>query len=162
MNQSGSKTIEITLDYEIPGSMIAVFSFLTNPENEALWQSSCDTVSLSEPGVKIAVGSQYTIGFSFLSRKMHFQVEVSDYVFGERYCYRSLNGPIPYEGAYHFTELENSVIIKWFFKAAPGKFFGIIPHSLIRKTLTKKVTEDAQRLQKIFSDRELAYEECMQ
>lgn len=159
MNHLDSKVIEITMDYEIEGSMMEVFNFLANPENDALWQSSCDTVELMDKTKAVAEGSQYTIGFSFLSRRMHFQAEVTDYAFGERYGYRSLNGPMSYEGGYRFTERENSVFVEWFFRAVPGKFFGIIPQSLIKKTLTKKVGEDVERLQQTFRATQLAYEE---
>lgn len=159
MNRLDSKVIEITMDYEIEGSMMEVFNFLANPENDALWQSSCDTVALDEPDKQVAAGSQYTIGFSFLSRRMHFQAEVTDCLFGERYGYRSLNGPMSYEGGYRFTERDNSVFIEWFFRAVPGKFFGIIPQSLIKKTMIKKVSEDIERLQQTFRETHLAYEE---
>ena len=85
---------------------------------------------------------------------MNFEAEVSEFEPLKRYGYRTLSGPIRYEGIYRFEPKGNEVNVHWVFKAIPGKFFGIIPHSLIRKTLVKRIGEDIERLKERFAQKQ--------
>jgi len=147
---SAEKNITIELDYIIESPITDVFDYLSNPVNDAQWQSSCDDVTIEKPGAEIRTGFKYQIHFSFLSRKMAFEAETSEYEPLKIYGYRSLSGPITYEGRYEFNEVPEGVHIKWQLNAIPGKFFGIIPRNLIKKTMLKKAGEDIERLQNTF------------
>lgn len=145
-----SKEITIVLDYTLPGTIEEVYQYLANPKNDEDWQSSCDKVTLKNPDAPIQQGTEYIIHFSFLSRKMNFEAQVSEFELNKRYAYETLSGPLRYKGYYQFEADGDEVKIHWVFTAIPGKFFGIIPHNLIRKTLIKRVSEDVERLQANF------------
>lgn len=146
-----SKEITVVLDYSLPGTIDEVYQYLANPVNDEEWQSSCDKVTLKNPDAPIQQGTEYIIHFAFLSRKMNFEAQVSEYEKNKRYAYETLSGPLRYQGHYTFEPTESEVKIHWVFTATPGKFFGIIPHNLIRKTLIKRVSEDVERLKERFS-----------
>ena len=144
-----NETIVVELEYILNAPVEDVFKFIGNPENDSQWQSSCDFVELLEPTDSVRSGTQYDIGFSFLTRKMRFQAEVTKYVPCSEYGYRSLSGPMLYEGCYKLEKDNDCTRVNWRFEAVPGKFFGIIPRSVIKKTLQKRVTEDVKSLQSI-------------
>jgi len=149
---SNTKEITMEKEYVLKAPLAEVYAFLSNPENDDIWQGSCDRVEMQQPGEPVVAGSKYNIHFSFLSRKMSFEAEVSEYEFEKSYGYQSTEGPMPYEGRYVFTETDQGVHVHWTFGATPGKFFGIIPKALIRKTMDKKVLEDIERLQQHFAN----------
>jgi len=151
MNQvTNNKEITIEHNYLLEASSEEVFNYLSNPLNDYLWQSSCDDVTMKDANEPLGAGVEYTIHFGFLSRKLHFQAHITTFEPNKAYGYEALSGPMPYRGHYEFTEAPEGVQVKWFFTAIPGKFFGIIPKSLIKKTMLKKTTEDIARLQDMF------------
>jgi len=143
---SNAKEITVSFDYSLAGTIEDVYSYLATPLNDEEWQSSCDKVTMKVPDEVIQQGTQYIIHFSFLSRKMNFEAEVSEFESLKSYGYRTLSGPMRYQGHYHFEPNGSEVKVHWVFTALPGKFFGIIPHNLIRKTLVKRIGEDIERL----------------
>lgn len=159
-NKGSSKEIAIEHSYLLKANIADVFNYLSNPENDDSWQSSCDKVTMNNANETITVGTKYTIHFSFLSRKMQFEAHVSEYKPYSAYGYESLEGPMPYRGRYDFTQVPEGVAVKWYFTAIPGKFFGIIPKSLIKKTILKKTTEDIERLQAMFCQPSDAISQC--
>lgn len=144
--------ISLEREYVLAASQERAFQFLSNPENDKLWQSSCDQVELLRREEPVGQGSRYRIHFSFLSRKMSFEAEVTEFQPETSYGYKSTEGPMPYEGRYLLTKLGDAVQIHWRFVATPGKFFGVIPKSLIQKALDKKVDEDILRLKSLFAE----------
>ncbi len=135
--------------YTLPVSPAEAFVYLSNPSNDAQWQSSCSAVELLTPTPEI--GSQYKIIFSFLSRKMNFLAEIIESSSNSNYAFKVIDGPFYYEGRYTLTPHEEGVEVHWQFSAEPGKFFGIIPATILRKVLLSQIESDVVKLRKQFS-----------
>ena len=143
--------IVLNREYYVDSPVSDVFAFVSDPMNDALWQSSCDSVKMISDYPVIA-GCKYEIGFSFLSRKMSFTAEVIEYKKDERYGYRSLNGPLMYVGSYELKAHSDGTLVNWSFDADPGKYFGILPSSIVEKAMAKKIDEDICRLQALLAN----------
>ena len=135
--------------YTLPVSPSAAFDYLANPANDAQWQSSCSQAELLGPAPE--VGCRYRIVFNFLSRKMNFTGEISERILDQEYGFKVVDGAFYYEGRYSFRPVEEGVEVHWQFAAEPGKFFGILPASLIRKVLISQVEKDVVTLRKHFA-----------
>jgi uncharacterized membrane protein len=135
--------------FHLPISPSVAFSYLANPENDPHWQSSCVSAKLS--GATVQVGGGYHIVFNFLGRKMEFECEVTQVQPDSEYAFKVLKGSFHYEGRYSFSPHANGTQVHWQFSAEPGKFFGILPASLLRKVLISQIEKDTVTLAKILS-----------
>lgn len=122
------------------------FDYLANPLNDQYWQSSCAAVDMS--GVP-AVGAHYKIKFNFLGRIMDFACRITEREPLKRYAFEVLEGPFIYRGCYDFTPTENGLGVHWQFAAEPGRFFGILPASLLRKVLISQIERDLVKLRRL-------------
>lgn len=134
--------------FTLPIAPEIAFDYLSNPENDSDWQSSCAECILLDDGPK--VGCRYQIVFSFLGRKMNFQAEITDMDVPNRYGFRVVEGPFKYEGRYHISSHPDGAEVHWQFDAEPGRFFGILPVGLIKKVLISQVEKDSTALRKRF------------
>jgi uncharacterized membrane protein len=146
--------IRVEHQHTIHAPVEVVFEFIAQPQNDAQWQSSCDRVQLKSDG-RVGPGTEYRIDFRFLSREMTFEARVEDYRPGESYGYRTLSGPLEYRGQYRFSQVPEGTRLHWVFEAEPGRFFGLIPASLLKKVLTKQVESDLKRLDGLLSQGQL-------
>lgn len=128
-------------------SLEEAFDYLTNPANDADWQSSCDAAQVLTTG-PVKAGSHYRITFNFLGRRMNFDCQVTRREPSREYAFAVLEGPFHYEGHYSFKEVDDGVAIHWQFSAEPGGFFGILPASILRKVLISQVERDVVNLRK--------------
>lgn len=135
--------------YTLPVSPSKAFAYLANPANDAQWQSSCSDVELlaTHPDV----GCRYKIVFNFLTRKMNFLAEITESTADREYAFKVIDGPFYYEGRYTLTPHQDGVEVYWQFAAEPGKFFGIIPATILRKVLVSQVENDVVRLREQLS-----------
>ena len=136
--------------YTLPVSPAEAFAYLSNPANDTQWQSSCNAVELLAPKPLPDIGCRYTIVFNFLSRKMNFVAEITERKPDSEYAFKVLEGPFYYEGRYNFRPHTDGVEVHWQFGAEPGKFFGIIPSSILRKVLISQIENDVVTLRKQF------------
>lgn len=125
------------------------FPYLSNPGNDVEWQSSCIKAELL--GEVPAVGCRYNITFNFLGRKMEFIGEITTLEADHDYSFRVIEGSFYYEGRYTVTSHPEGSKIYWQFAAEPGKFFGILPASLLRKVLVSQIEKDLVALARMFS-----------
>lgn len=135
--------------FTLPLAPDAAFAYLSNPANDAEWQSSCLECRLLDGPPQ--TGARYAIVFSFLGRRMQFQavIEQSDAAAGV-YAFRVVEGPFQYQGRYTFHPHPEGTEVHWRFDAEPGGFFGILPVALIRKVLISQVEKDSGNLRKRF------------
>lgn len=132
--------------YTLPVSPAEAFAYLSNPANDAQWQSSCSAVELLAP--QPDVGCRYTIVFNFLTRKMNFLAEIIESTPDCEYAFKVIEGPFYYEGRYTLRPHLAGVEVHWQFAAEPGKFFGIIPATILRKVLISQIESDVVKLRK--------------
>lgn len=123
------------------------FDFLANPVNDENWQSSCAAVAMD--GTTPDVGTGYKITFNFLGRKMDFSCQITEREPLKRYAFKVLEGPFYYQGCYDFTPTDEGLEVHWQFEAEPGRFFGILPSSLLRKVLVSQVERDLVKLRRL-------------
>ncbi|WP_217808626.1 SRPBCC family protein [Derxia lacustris] len=143
--------IEARHSYTLPVSPELAFDYLSNPANDAEWQASCDACELLDGAP--AVGARYRIDFAFLSRRMKFVAEITALEAPSRYAFRVIDGPFRYEGEYRLAPHADGVAVDWRFAADPGRFFGILPASLLRKVLVSQVEKDVPRLAALLTAR---------
>jgi len=78
-----------------------VFAYVTDANNDALWQSSTlDTEQTSEGAV--GVGTTYRSVSKFLGRRIETTLEVTEHEPPRKQCSRVASGPIPAVGCYLF------------------------------------------------------------
>lgn len=140
--------------YALPVSPAEAFDYMANPAHDAEWQGSCIAAELLGPVPE--VGCRYTITFNFLSRRMHFVGEITEQVPDREYAFKVIEGSFYYEGRYTFEPAEDGVEVHWQFAAEPGRFFGILPASLLRKVLISQVEKDVVTLRRYFSSLQAA------
>jgi hypothetical protein len=136
--------------YTLPVSPAVAFSYLSNPGNDAEWQASCVSAELLGPVPK--VGCRYNIVFSFLGRKMQFVGEITKLEADHDYAFKVIDGSFYYEGRYTLRPHPVGTEVHWQFAADPGKFFGILPASLLRKVLISQIEKDAVTLARKLTD----------
>ncbi len=129
-----------TLD--VPRSRL--FNYLSNPANDLHWQASCVEARLLQDSTE--VGSRYAIVFSFLGRRMNFECQITCVEAPARYGFKVLQGSFQYEGLYRFEEAEDGTRLHWQFDVEPGRFFGIVPVSLLKKVLVSQIEKDFAKL----------------
>jgi hypothetical protein len=117
---------------------------LSNPGNDAEWQASCVSAKLLGPVPE--PGCRYEIVFSFLGRKMQFVGEITQLEPDQDYAFKVVEGSFYYEGRYTLRPHPVGTQVHWQFAADPGKFFGILPASLLRKVLISQIEKDAVTL----------------
>ncbi len=133
--------------YTLPVTPARVFSYLSNPANDKQWQASC--VSAELLGAAPQVGCRYTIVFNFLGRKMAFTGEITELEADREYAFKVIEGAFHYAGRYSLRPHVDGTELHWQFAAEPGKFFGILPVSLVRKVLLSQIEKDMVTLARV-------------
>lgn len=138
----------ITVDYSffVEARAEQVFTFLGNPTNNPRWAASCESARLLDTD-PISVDTCYEIVFNFLTRRMSFKGVVEHYEPPSRLGFRTVDGPFSYQDSYRLEPKESGTQVDWQFRADPGRFFGVIPVTLIRKALLKQIEKDTGQLQ---------------
>lgn len=127
-----------------------LFDYLSNPTNDLHWQASCVEARLLDGTTD--VDSRYVIVFSFLGRRMNFECQITCVEAPALYTFKVLQGSFLYEGAYSLEEIPGGTRLSWQFDVDPGKFFGILPVSLLRKVLVSQVEKDFSRLEVLLQE----------
>jgi len=140
--------------YTLPVPPARAFAYLSNPANDKEWQASC--VSAELLSAQPAVGCRYNIVFSFLGRKMQFVGEITTLQADSEYAFKVVDGSFYYEGRYSLRPHPDGTEVFWRFDAEPGKFFGILPASLLRKVLISQIEKDSTKLALLFKESVIA------
>lgn len=144
--------LEVNYQFTLPGTAQEVYTYLCNPNNDAQWQRACDSAALIDTD-QPALGARYRICFKLLGKVMNFVAHITTYEPFKTYAFAVLEGSFHYQGTYQFVEIVDSksgavsTQVDWLFATEPGKFFGILPASLLRKVLLSQVEDDTRRLQ---------------
>jgi carbon monoxide dehydrogenase subunit G len=141
--------IHVEHRYTLAVEPAVAFAYLSNPAHDAEWQSTCSAAELLGPAPE--PGCRYRIVFNFMGRKMNFLSTITERKPDSEYAFRVVEGAFHYEGRYSFRPVDEGVEVHWQFAAEPGKFFGILPTTLIRKVLISQVEKDVLTLRKHFA-----------
>ncbi|WP_242675137.1 SRPBCC family protein [Phytopseudomonas dryadis] len=132
----------------------AVFSYLSDPSNDVHWQASCAEATLLDGST--SPGSRYRIRFNFLGRRMDFACRILDSHPHDLYRFEVAEGPFKYVGQYRFSTVgDGHTQLAWQFDVEPGRFFGILPVSLLRKVLISQVEKDLANLETLLLARQV-------
>jgi hypothetical protein len=141
-------TIHAEHRYHLDASPEAAFAYLSDPSHDAEWQGSCQEAELLD-AAPVAVGTRYRIVFGFMGRGAAFVSRVTELVPHAEYAFESVEGPLQYRGRYGLRPAaQGGVDVHWQFWMEPGRFFGIVPATLLRKVLVNQVEKDVVGLRK--------------
>jgi len=101
-----------------------VFDFLTNPANNAQWQSAAEATEWTSEGPP-GVGSTYRSVIRFLGRKIDSTNEITIWDPPHLYGFKSVSGPFPVGGTMKLESQENGTQLTWTFQVEFGGFFKI-------------------------------------
>ena len=101
-----------------------VFDFLSNPANNAQWQSSNQSAEWTSEG-PVGVGSTYRSVGRFLGRKMDSTIEVTIWDPPNQFGSKVVSGPVPFESTGSLESQENGTQLTVTFQAEIGGFFKI-------------------------------------
>lgn len=105
-----------------------VFNFFNTPSAEPIWSNAIEQVSMRPDGTQ-------DVTYSFLGKKAHFHLNIEARHYTWR-CFSVIDGPFHIKGIFEYEALsENQTKMDIHFEMDPGKFFGIIPRFLIKKSL---------------------------
>lgn len=142
--------VRATHDFTLPIPPEQAFAVLSNPGLDAQWQGSCLSSRLlaDAPGP----GAQYDIQFRMLGKSLDFRGEITDFEEGKVSGYKTVSGPFSYTGGYSYTPSDEGCRLGWFFDVDPGRFFGLLPISLMRKALISQVEKDVVHLRGLLAE----------
>lgn len=141
--------------FTLPVGPEEAFNLLSDPAKDPDWQSACVETKLLNG--QAAAGCRYEITFRLIGREMKFTVEILAYEPGVRSEFKTLDGPFGYIGHYDYADGQDGTAdVHWRFDVDPGDYFGIMPHSLVKKLLNAQVKKDSSRLASQLSARRAA------
>jgi len=121
-----------------------VFAFATDPNKDALWQSTTlDTEQTS--GGAVDVGTTLRSTAKFLGRRIETTMEVTENEPPRRQCVRVTSGPIPGSGCYLFEPAEGGTRFTQKFDAEVGGFFKLA-EPLVARAIRRQIDADMATL----------------
>src|SRR5215207_3985490 len=122
-----------------------VFAFVTDPNNDPLWQStSLETEQTSEGAVD--VGATFRNTSKLLGRRIESTMEVTENEPPRRQYVRITSGPIPGEGCYLFEPADGgSTRFTQTFEAEVGGFFRLA-EPLVERAISRQTEADMATL----------------
>ena len=130
-----------------------VFAFVTDPNNDPLWQStSLETEQISEGPVD--VGATFRNISKFLGRRIESTYEVTENEPPHRQCVRITSGPIPGSGCYLFESADGgSTRFTQTFEAEVGGFFKLA-EPLVGRAIRRQMEADMATLKDLLESGE--------
>ena len=121
-----------------------VFDYLSNPANDAQWQSSTEVSEWTSEGPP-GVGSTQRSVIKLLGRKIDSSLEVTTWDPPQQLGFKVVSGPIPFEGTLKLESQENGTQVTQTVQAEPGGFFKIA-EGLVSKQIEKQISTDFDAL----------------
>ena len=130
-----------------------VFAFVTDPNNDPLWQStSLETEQTSEGPVD--VGTTFRNTSKFLGRRIDSTYEVTENDPPNKQCVRITSGPIPGEGCYLYEPADGgSTRFTQNFEAEVGGFFRLA-EPLVARAIRRQMEADMATLKDLLESSE--------
>jgi uncharacterized membrane protein len=130
-----------------------VFTFVTDPNNDSLWQSTTlETEQTSEGPVEVGTTLRSTA--KFLGRRIEMTMEVTENDPPHRQCLRITSGPIPGDGCYLFEATDGgSTRFTQTFEAEVGGFFRLA-EPLVGRAISRQTEADMATLKDLLESGE--------
>jgi uncharacterized membrane protein len=135
--------IKVTHTVTINKPVEEVFAFFINRENTAKWQSGVDSVEYSAPEQK--VGTQYIEMRKFMGREMKTTLEITVLEENNRYCAKTLSGPVPYDLTVTFESVADGTDLTTTVEGEPGGFFKLA-EGAVAKQLENTLIENGENI----------------
>ena len=124
-----------------------VFEFLTDPENNRLWQDGViKSRKISEGPVN--VGTRGEDIRKYLGREFQITYEIVEYEPDKKLRFRSLSGPVQFEGSYALEPVKEGTRFSFTIQGEAGPFAALIG-ALAERMARKQVESDAASLKRL-------------
>ncbi|HZA25956.1 MAG TPA: SRPBCC family protein [Dehalococcoidia bacterium] len=124
-----------------------VFEFLTNPENNQLWQEGVVKSRQISPG-PVGMGTQGEDVRKYVGREFQTTYEIVEYEPDRKLWFRSLSGPIQFEGSYSLEPVDEGTRFSFTIQGDGGPFSTLIG-PLASRMARKQVESDSASLKKL-------------
>lgn len=125
----------------------AVFEFLTTPENNPLWQEGVIKSRGTSEG-QVRVGSRGEDVRKHMGREFRTTYEIVECEPDRRLRFRSLEGPIKFEGTYQLEAVNGGTRFRFTIQGEAGAFSALIG-PLASRMARKQIEADAASLKKL-------------
>lgn len=139
--------IEVQVNIDIIKPQSETFAFISNFENNPIWQKGMQQCTIITPGV-FGIGTQYQQVAKFLGKHIISKFEVIEYIPGNLVKATSLEGSFPItftrtvEGDEHISRVKAKI------EGDPKGFFKIA-QPLMQWMVNRTIQQDYKRLKKI-------------
>lgn len=143
--------INLTSSIRIEQPARQVFDFISTPENDFQWQYG----TLAAATIPQKSGALQTFFRSIghlMGRRNLSTFEVTEYVPGEKYGFKSLSGPVHSNTSYLLENVQDGTRIHIFIQASAPHFFKVTER-LLEKTMTAQLEENLNMLKTILETR---------
>jgi uncharacterized membrane protein len=124
-----------------------VFVFLVNPSNNSLWQEGViGSRQISEGPV--GVGTKGRDIRKFLGHQVECDYEIVEYEPEEKIRFKSISGPIRFNGSYTFQSVEQGTRFTFTIEGDAGSWFSLVG-PLAARLAKKQVEADSDRLKNL-------------
>jgi len=117
-----------------------VFDFVTNPANNAQWQSGTESAEWTSDGPP-GVGSTIKAVANLLGRKIEVELKVTGWDPPNQWSLKNIGGPIPLEATSKFEAQGDGTLLTETGQAEIGGFFKLA-EGLVGKQLEKQFEAD--------------------
>jgi len=124
-----------------------VFKYVTDPANQAVWQSGCIESRL-DGGGPLGPGSRLTEVRSFMGKRLHSTLEVTAYEPARRFDLEVVEGPVPSRVRHRFESADGGTTIRFEGETEPGRAFKLAEPIIVR-AVKKQSEADFRRLKQI-------------
>jgi carbon monoxide dehydrogenase subunit G len=127
-----------------------VFDFLTNPANDAKWQSGTELAEWTSEAPHGVGSTQRSVG-KLLGRKIDIAIEVTNWDPPQQMGFKTVGGPLSVEGTIKLESQENGTLLT---QSGQGEFGGFfkIAEGLAAKQLQKQVDTDFDALKLVLEE----------
>ena len=127
-----------------------VFDFMSNPDNDAKWQSGTEHTEWTSEGPHGVGSTQRSVG-KLLGRKIDITIEITNWDPPQQLGFKTVSGPLSAEGTIKFESQENGTLLTQSGQAEFGGFFKIA-EGLAAKQLQKQADSDFDALKLVLEE----------
>lgn len=124
-----------------------VFEFLTNPENNCLWQDGVIRSCKISEG-RVNVGTRGEDVRKYMGREFQTAYEILEYEPDKRLRFKSLSGPVKFEGSYTLEPVNEGTRFSFTIQGEAGPFAALIG-GLAERMARKQVETDSATLKRL-------------
>lgn len=127
-----------------------IFDYMTDPANDAKWQSSSEGSEWTSEG-PVGVGSTLRTVNKFMGRKIEAISEVTTWDPPDQYAQKTVGGPVPFQINVFFASKDSGTQVTIMAEAELGGFFKLA-EGLVGKQLEKEIESDLKTLKLLLEE----------